>query len=53
MRETATFIIIQNATKVVHLFNLETDDLGAKLAVTENVRFYEHEIQKQSSGAVL
>ena len=43
-RETATFIINQNTTKVVHPFNLETDDLGVKMALTENIRFYEYEI---------
>ena len=30
VRETATFIINQNTTKVVHPFDLETDDLGVK-----------------------
>ena len=44
MRETNTRTINQNATKVLHLFNLETDDLAVKMVLTENVRFYEHEI---------
>ena len=44
VRETATFIINQNTTKVVHHFDLQTDDLGVKMALTENVRFYEYEI---------
>lgn len=44
MRETATFIINQNAAKVVHPFDYETYDLGLKMALTENFRFYEYEI---------
>ena len=43
MRETATFTTNQNVTKVVHPFDLETDDLGVKIVLTENVRFYEYE----------
>ena len=48
--ETTTFIINQNATKVVHPFDLETDDLGVKMTLTENVRFYEYEIIDDSSN---
>ena len=50
MGETTTFIINQNATKVVHPFDLETDDLGVKMTLTENVRFYEYEIIDDSSN---
>ena len=49
MRETATFIINQNAAKVVHPFDYETYDLGLKMALTENVRFYEYEIIDNST----
>ena len=43
MTETATFIINQNPAKVVHLLGLEKNHIRVKIALTQNVGFYEYE----------